>query len=35
MDIFKLVGSIYVDTTKANESISKTSKEAETLGGKI
>ena len=35
MDIFKLVGSIYVDTTKANESISKTSKEAETLGGKF
>ena len=35
MDIFKLVGSIYVDTTKANESISKTSKEAETLGGKL
>lgn len=35
MDIFKLVGSIYVDTAKANESISKTSKEAETLGGKL
>ena len=35
MDIFKLVGSIYVDTTKANESISKTSKEAETLGSKF
>lgn len=35
MDIFKLVGSIYVDTTKANESISKTSKEAETLCSKF
>lgn len=35
MEIFKLVGSIYVDNTKANDSISKTSKEAEGLGGKL
>lgn len=35
MEIFKLVGSIMVDTDKANESIQKTDKKAEGLGGRL
>lgn len=32
MDIFKLVGSVYVDTDKANDSLSKVDKKAEDTG---
>lgn len=35
LEIFKLVGSIFVDTDKANDSISKTDKKAEGLGSKL
>lgn len=35
MEIFKLFGSILVDSSKAEDSISKTSDKAETLGGKL
>ena len=35
MEIFKLVGSVMVDTADANKSISKTSDEAEGLGKKL
>lgn len=35
MEIFKLFGSIFVDTEKANESISKTDEKAEGLGKKL
>lgn len=35
MEIFKLFGSIFVDSAAAQESISKTSEKAETLGGKL
>lgn len=38
MDIFKLVGSIFVDTDKANDSLQKTDKKAQSVGdtfGKI
>lgn len=35
LEIFKLVGSIFVDTDKANDSISKTDKKAEGLAGKL
>lgn len=34
-DIFKLVGSIFVDTDKANDSIAKTDKKAQGLGGTL
>lgn len=34
-DIFKLVGSIFVDTDKANESLSKTDKKAESVGSTL
>lgn len=32
MDIFKLVGSVFIDTDEANKSLQKTDKKAETLG---
>ncbi|MGO5053588.1 hypothetical protein ACTQ6A_13970 [Lachnospiraceae bacterium LCP25S3_G4] len=35
MDIFKLVGSIFVDNSKANESIQKTDEKASGLGNKF
>lgn len=35
MDIFKLVGSVFVDTDEANKSLSKTDKNAEGLGNKL
>ncbi|MEG2546744.1 MAG: hypothetical protein RSA51_09330 [Niameybacter sp.] len=35
MEIFRLMGSIFVDNEKANESISKTDKKAESLGTKF
>lgn len=35
MEIFKLMGSVFVDTEKADKSLSKTSKEADTLGDKL
>ena len=35
MEIFKLVGSVMVDTAEANKSISKTSEEAEGLGTRL
>lgn len=35
MEIFKLFGSVFVDTDKANESLSKTDKKAEGLGKKF
>lgn len=35
IEIFKLFGSIFVDTDEANKSISKTGKEADGLGGKL
>lgn len=35
MEIFKLFGSIFVDSAAAEKSISKTGKEAETMGGKL
>lgn len=35
MEIFKLFGTIMVDNTKANESISKTEEHADTLGTKL
>lgn len=35
MEIFKLFGSIFVDNEKANESISKTDKKAESVGKKF
>lgn len=35
MEIFKLVGSIFIDTEKANNSIAKTDKQVEGLGGKL
>lgn len=35
MEIFKLVGSIFVDTDKANDSISKTDEKTESLGKKL
>lgn len=35
MDIFKLVGSVFVDTDKANDSLSKVDKKAEGTGGKF
>lgn len=35
MDIFKLVGSIFVDTDEANKSIAKTDEKAEGLGKKL
>lgn len=35
LEIFKLVGSVFVDTDKANESIQKTDKNAEGLGSKL
>lgn len=35
MDIFKLVGSVFVDTEKANDSLSKVDKQAEGTGGKL
>ena len=35
MNIFKLVGSIFVDTDQANDSLSKTDKKAETIGEKL
>ena len=35
MNIFKLVGSIFVDTEQANDSLSKTDKKAETVGEKL
>lgn len=35
MEIFKLFGTILVDTVKANESISKTGKEADSLASKL
>lgn len=35
MNIFKLVGSVYVDTDKANESLQKTDKYAEKTGGSL
>lgn len=34
-NLFKLVGSIYVDTDKANESLSKTDQKAEGVGNKL
>ena len=34
-NLFKLVGSIYVDTDKANDSLSKTDKKAEGVGNKL
>lgn len=34
-EIFKLVGSIFVDTDKANESLSKTDKKAESVGSTL
>ena len=34
-NLFKLVGSIYVDTDKANESLSKTDQKAEGVGSKL
>lgn len=35
MNIFKLVGSIFVDTDQANDSLSNTDKKAETVGDKL
>lgn len=35
MDIFKLVGSVFIDTDKANDSLSKVDKKAEGTGGKL
>lgn len=35
MDIFKLVGSVFVDTEKANDSLAKVDKKAEGTGGKL
>ena len=35
MDIFKLVGSVFVDTEEANKSLSKTDEKAEETGGKL
>ena len=35
MEIFKLFGSILVDSSKAEDSISKTGEKAEGLGGKL
>jgi hypothetical protein len=35
LEIFKLFGSIYVDSDKANESIAKTDKKAESVGGTL
>lgn len=35
MDIFKLVGSVFVDTDEANKSLAKTDKSAESLGSKF
>lgn len=35
MDIFKLVGSVFVDTDNANKSLSKTGDEAEKTSGKL
>lgn len=35
MDIFKLVGSVFVDTEEANKSLSKTDEKAEGLGNKL
>lgn len=35
MEIFRLMGSVFVDTDKANESLSKTDKKAEGLGKKF
>lgn len=35
MDIFKLVGSVFVDTAAANDSLSKTDEQAEKTGGKL
>ena len=35
MEIFKLIGSIMVDSTEANKSISKTEKNAEGMGKKL
>lgn len=35
MDIFKLVGSVFVDTDKANESLSKTDKKASGVGSTL
>lgn len=35
MDIFKLVGSVFVDTEEANKSLAKTDTQAETTGGKL
>ena len=32
MEIFKLVGSIFIDTDKANDSLQKTDKKASTVG---
>ena len=33
MDLFKLVGSVFIDTDKANESLAKTDEKAEKTGG--
>ena len=35
MDIFKLVGSVFVDTDKANDSLSKTDKKASNVGSTL
>lgn len=35
MDIFKLVGSVFVDTDEANKSLAKTDEKAEGLGNKL
>lgn len=35
MDLFKLVGSIFIDTDEANNSLSKTDKKADSLGDKF
>ena len=35
LEIFKLVGSVFVDTEKANESLNKSDKKAESFGSKL
>ena len=35
LEIFRLVGSVFVDTDKANESLKKTDKNAEGFGSKL
>ena len=35
LEIFRLVGSVFVDTDKANESLKKTDKNAEGIGKKF